>query len=47
MQPWLWVWLLAFPLLLAFLSLFRVSARRTAAVSLAFHGVHTREVSSG
>jgi hypothetical protein len=24
MQPWLWVWLLAFPLLLAFLSLFRV-----------------------
>jgi hypothetical protein len=24
MQPWLWVWLLAFPLLLAFASLFGV-----------------------
>jgi hypothetical protein len=24
MQPWLWLWLLVFPLVLAFLSLFRV-----------------------
>lgn len=24
MQPWLWVWLLAFPLLLAFMSLLPV-----------------------